>query len=170
MIHTEHLVLRAWQEEDAADLYRYASDSRVSEMALWPRHTSVEMSRTVITDFFMTDPYIFAIVLKSTGEAIGCIGLVPSGEEHYPALEDEREVGYWIGYPHWGKGFTTEALESFIVFCNNSLSLRSLLITTDIRNKASQRVAEKCGFDFIEDYRSENIDSKAYRIMLDYIM
>lgn len=49
--YTERLILRHWREDDAEALYKYASDPRVSEMALWPRHTSVEMSRDVIRDF-----------------------------------------------------------------------------------------------------------------------
>ena len=39
MIETERLILRPWQESDADALYKYASDSRVSELALWPTHT-----------------------------------------------------------------------------------------------------------------------------------
>lgn len=166
MIETARLILRHWKEEDAEALYKYASDGRVSEMALWPRHTSVEMSRQVITDFFIPNPDTFAMVLKSTGEAIGCIGLVPEGDEHYTPLSDEREVGYWVGYPYWGNGLTTEALESLIGFCRDRLNLQSLLITTDHNNTASQRVAEKCGFKFIEDYSNPDCSGKAYRLML----
>lgn len=166
VIGSDRLILRRWREEDADALYKYASDGRVSEMALWPRHTSVEMSRDVIRDFFQPNPYTFAMILKETGEPIGCIGLVPIGDEHFAPLPDEREVGYWIGLPYWGKGLTTEALSSLICFCRNTLHLDSLLITTDANNIASQRVAEKCGFRFITDYTCNDIDSRAYRLVL----
>ena len=163
---TQRLILRRWSEDDAEALYKYASDGRVCEMALWPRHTSVDMSREVIRDFFKPNPYTFAIVLKETDEPIGCIGLVPTGEEHFKPLTNEREVGYWIGYPYWGKGLTTEALSALIVFCRDSLRLDSLLITTDAKNIASQRVAEKCGFKFIADYIYNDVDSHAFRLSL----
>ena len=42
---TDRLIMRPWRTDDAEALYKYASDGRVSELALWPRHTSVEMSR-----------------------------------------------------------------------------------------------------------------------------
>ena len=72
-IGANRLMLRHWKLEDAGSLYKYASDGRVSELALWPRHDSVEMSRMVIEKYFLTNPYNFAIVLRETGEPVGCI-------------------------------------------------------------------------------------------------
>ncbi len=165
-IKTDCLTLRRWSEDDAYALYKYASDGRVSEMALWPRHTSVDMSCQVIRYLFRPNPFTFAIVLKATDEPIGCIGLVPAGDEHFNLLANEREVGYWIGYPYWGKGLTTEALSVLIDFCRRCLLLDSLLITTDANNIASQRVAEKCDFNYIESFTYNGIDSRAYRLNL----
>ena len=165
-IDTNRLTLRRWRENDAEALYKYASDGRVSEMALWPRHTSVDMNREVIKDFFQPNPFTLAMVLKETNEPIGCIGLVPAGAEHYKPFANEREVGYWIGFPYWGKGLTSEALKSMIEFCRNNIRLDSLLITTDAANKASQRVAEKCGFINFTDYDNNGTPSKAFRLSL----
>lgn len=165
---TDRLVIRRWRESDAASLYACASDSRVSELALWPRHTSQEMSLAVIRDIFMPNPHTFAIELKDTGEAVGCIGLVPSGDEHHTLEPEEKEVGYWLAYELWGRGLATEALKALIEYCRQTLGLRSLLITTDARNEASQRVALKCGFRHTEDYTSvpDGIPSKAFRLKL----
>lgn len=165
-IDAKRLTLRRWREDDAEALYKYASDGRVSEMALWPRHTSTDMSREVIRDFFMPNPFTLAMVLKETDEPIGCIGLVPVSDEHFKPETNEREVGYWIGHPYWGIGLTTEALAALICFCRDTLHLDSLLITTDAKNKASQRVAEKCGFHHIADYNFNGTDSHAYRLIL----
>ncbi len=163
-IKTERMILRPWTDDDAEALYKYASDSRVSELALWPCHDSVEMSRCVIREVFMPNRFSFAMVLKETGEPIGCIGLVPEGVEHYKTLSGEREVGYWIGHPYWGRGLTTEALRALAGFCRDVLRTDSLLITTDRLNRASRRVAEKCGFVKIEDYVYDGIPSTAYRL------
>ena len=163
-IETERLILRGWRESDADDLFRYASDGRVSEMALWPRHTSVEMSHEVIRQFFIPNENSFAMELRRTGEVIGCIGLVPGGDEYYKTRRREREVGYWIGHCHWNKGFTSEALDAFLsVYCTKHLKLDSVLLTTDARNKGAQRVAEKCGFAQFDRYEFDGIDSLAYR-------
>ena len=167
MIETARLRLRRWTVEDADDLYRYASDGRVSEMALWPRHTSVDMSRHVIKEFFIPNEHNFAIADKATGEVIGCIGLVPSGDEHYDVAPGEREIGYWIGFSHWGKGLVTEALGALLEYCGKSLALRSVILTIDLHNKASQRVAEKCGFILIDQYSMTGVPTLAYRCTVD---
>lgn len=166
MIETRNLILRQWREDDAKALYKHASDPRVSELALWPCHTSIEMSLEVIRNVFSPNPHSFAIVLKKSDEPIGCIGLVPQGYEHYPATESEREVGYWIGFRHWGHGLATEALEALIAYCRETLKIDTLLITTDKRNIASQRVAVKCGFKHFSDYEYNGAHSCGFRLNL----
>lgn len=167
VIETDRLILRPWVIDDADALYRYASDRRVSELALWPRHTSIEMSRMVIREFFMTNPLSFEIVLKETSEPVGCIGLVPKGEEHYRPLSGEREVGYWIGCPYWNKGLTSEALRALMTYCGKTLGIKSFMITADGTNIASRRVAEKCGFRFVADFDFDGIPSRLFRLKID---
>ena len=166
IIRSDRIALRPWRMEDAESLYRYASDGRVSELALWPRHESVEMSREVIERVFIPNPHSFDIVLRESDEAVGCIGLVPEGDEHHATAINEREVGYWIGRPYWGLGLTTEALKMLMVYCRDTLHLDALMLTTDAANVASQRVAAKCGFRLVGDYEYDGILSKAYRLSL----
>lgn len=166
MITTQRLILRPWREEDAGDLYRYACDERVSRPGQWPRHESVEMSRDVIRAYFIPNPHTFAIALRATGEVIGCIGLVPAGCENYPVLQDEREVGYWIGHPHQGIGLATEALLALIGYCRDRLHLTSLLLTTLVDNHPSRRVAAKCGFGHIGNFTSDHSPNLAFRLSL----
>ena len=57
----------------------------------------------------------------------------------------EREITYWIGRSHWGKGIATDALKAFLsVDPSRPLHAR---VARD--NVASQRVLEKCGFRVI---------------------
>ena len=65
-LETKRLILRAWEEADAEECYRYAKDPRVGPMAGWPVHTGVENSRQIIRDALMV-PETYAIVLKETG-------------------------------------------------------------------------------------------------------
>ena len=48
ILETNRLLLRPWREDDAEDLYRYATDPEVGPPAGWPPHTSVENSREII--------------------------------------------------------------------------------------------------------------------------
>ena len=48
ILTTPRLLLRPFEEGDAAELYDYARDPRVGPIAGWPPHTSVENSREII--------------------------------------------------------------------------------------------------------------------------
>jgi RimJ/RimL family protein N-acetyltransferase len=59
-------------------------------------------------------------------------------------LQDgEREVGYWIGKPYWGKGIATQALSQFVEI----ITERPLYAYVVKHNLGSIRVLEKCGFE-----------------------
>ena len=48
MLETKRLILRRWEDSDAEDMYRYASDPDVGPIAGWPAHQSVDESLDVI--------------------------------------------------------------------------------------------------------------------------
>lgn len=50
-------------------------------------------------------------MLKETGEDIGCIGYYTHETSNIPIVENDCEVGYWIGKPYWNKGICTEAFK-----------------------------------------------------------
>lgn len=60
--------------------------------------------------------------------------------------DDERDVGYWIGRDHWGKGVATAALSAFL----EELETRPLYAHVAAHNVGSIRVLEKCGFEVSE--------------------
>jgi RimJ/RimL family protein N-acetyltransferase len=55
---------------------------------------------------------------------------------------DEREVTYWIGREHWGRGVATAALRALLCI----VSERPLHARAAADNAGSLRVLEKCGF------------------------
>lgn len=57
----------------------------------------------------------------------------------------QREVSYWVGRDHWGRGVATRALAAFI----GGLAARPLYARAAVDNAASIRVLEKCGFVLI---------------------
>jgi RimJ/RimL family protein N-acetyltransferase len=54
----------------------------------------------------------------------------------------DREVGYWIARPMWGRGVASAALAAFL----EEEARRPLIATVAVHNPASVRVLEKCGF------------------------
>ncbi|HEX6747510.1 MAG TPA: GNAT family N-acetyltransferase [Longimicrobium sp.] len=56
--------------------------------------------------------------------------------------EGRREVAYWYGREHWGKGIATEALFQLLAEVHE----RPLFAWVTVGNTASRRVLEKVGF------------------------
>ena len=62
-------------------------------------------------------------------------------------LEQNRQVGYWLGKEYWGKGIATEALKQFL----DMVKTRPIFGRVAKHNGASKRVLEKCGFKVIRE-------------------
>lgn len=143
-LETKRLTLRPWREEDAAECFRYAQDPRVGPAAGWPVHTSVENSRQVIRQVLMA-PETYAVVLKETGLPIGSIGLHHS--DNAPGQE-EAGLGYWLGFPYWGRGLAPEAARGLLRHAFEDLGLARIWCAYFEGNEKSKRVQEKLGFRY----------------------
>ena len=145
MLETERLLLRPWEEKDAAALYEYAKDSRVGPAAGWPPHTSVENSLEIIRGV-LSAPETYAVVPKSLGEPVGSVGIMLPGKGSAPMAAHEAEIGYWIGVPFWGQGLIPEAVRALLARCFGELGCETVWCGYYDGNDKSRRVQEKCGF------------------------
>lgn len=145
IIETLRLRFRLWNDADAEDLFKYASDPDVGPRAGWPPHKSIEESLEVIRSFFAND-HTWALELKENGEIVGCMGYYLYGESNIEIGENDAELGYWIAKPYWNNGLCSEALEAMIDFCFNIKGFTTLWSDFFTNNPASGRVMEKCGF------------------------
>lgn len=80
----------------------------------------------------------FAIDLPGEG-LIGVIGL-------FTPPEGGIELGYWIGRPHWGRGFATEAARAALNWAKTVWNKRYVVAGHFADNEASGRVLVKAGF------------------------
>jgi len=145
-LETDRLILRSWKNSDAAELYRYARDERIALPAGWPPHKDEAYSRAIINTVFARDE-IYAVCLKTCKEmAIGSIGLTMDGSPERPIGVNEAELGFWIGYPYWGKGIATEASIELLRHGFEDLSLSRVFCAYFEGNERSKKVQEKCGF------------------------
>lgn len=55
-------------------------------------------------------------------------------------------LGYWVGAPHQGRGFTTDAVRAVVAFAFEDLGLHRVEAAVRPNNPASRRVLEKAGF------------------------
>ena len=80
-------------------------------------------------------------------------------DQHRPWV---GEIGYFIDRDFQGKGIATEAVGQLEKIGYERLDLQRITILMDIRNLASERVAQKSG------YEKEGIMKKVHRMGEDY--
>ena len=144
ILQTKRLILRPWREEDAEELYKYASDPAVGPMAGWPPHTSVENSREILRTVLCA-PDTFAVCLRDAGRPIGSIGF---HRNDLAEEADEYELGYWIGKPFWGQGLIPEAARELLRYAFDTLGMARIWCGYYDGNDKSRRVQEKLGFTY----------------------
>ena len=79
----------------------------------------------------------WGIFCKESGELLGRAGF---REGSYPL-----EIGYVIKRSFRGRGVATEVVEALLKYAAEELDITDVFAKIDRRNKASLRVAEKCG-------------------------
>ncbi|MEZ5774531.1 MAG: GNAT family protein [Hyphomicrobiaceae bacterium] len=86
--------------------------------------------------------YAFLIFRNEDGALLGGLSL----SNIRRGVTQSAALGYWMGMPHAGQGFMTEAVRTVLPFVFNSLWLHRLEAACLPRNVASTRVLERNGF------------------------
>ena len=121
-------------EDDFEILFEHQLDPEASEMAAFPsrdRDAHFEHWRKISAD----DACITKAIL---------VGDTVAGNIGSWSQDGHREVGYWIGKQHWGKGIASAALALLL----EEVAERPIYAWVVSTNAASIRVLEKAGFVF----------------------
>jgi RimJ/RimL family protein N-acetyltransferase len=144
VLATGRLTLRAPDMRDAGEIARLANNVKVaSMMTAMPHPYTQDDAHQFIRRAAEPDRpgCIYALAERTTAAFLGCAGLSVDGEGRI-------QLGFWLGEPHWGKGYATEAAHALTDFAFESLKVDRLFTRCRISNTASRRVIEKCGFQF----------------------
>lgn len=143
-LETNRLILRKILISDYQDMYDYSARPETSRYLLWHPHTSPKYTKKYISylqgQYREENFYDFALVDKASGKMIGTCGFTSFSMENNSA-----ELGYVLHPDFWGKGLAKEALLRVMGFGFAELRLHRLTAKIMSENKASCRVAEKCG-------------------------
>jgi RimJ/RimL family protein N-acetyltransferase len=136
------LTLREVRDEDLPLLFEQWADPVAVHMAAFtaPDHMEWDAFERRWTRL-RADDTVLARVVVVDDEVAGTIGSW--------GQPGEREVTYWIGRSHWGRGIATRALEALLTVDRS----RPLHAHVASDNVASRRVLEKCGFRVIATAR-----------------
>ncbi len=138
-IRTERLILRAPRLDDAPALQRLADNKAIHRfLARLPHPYTKEHAVDFITNLARTDDEHAYAITTHQNELIGVIGW-------HLAHQEGPELGYWLGQPHWGKGYATEAATALVRAARDT-GHKKLLARTVADNKGSLRVLNKSGF------------------------
>jgi RimJ/RimL family protein N-acetyltransferase len=149
LLETERLILREFDEGDAAAYLLLGSDPAILRYTHDPGGGTKSLEEAIetmrirpIADYKKHGFGRWACVLKATGAVIGFAGL--------KRLEDlgEVDIGYRFLPAHWGAGLATEAGRAIVPYGFDVLGLERMIGLVDPANVASVRVLEKLGFRF----------------------
>lgn len=147
-VMTETVTLRDVIEDDLPILFLHQSDPESARMAAFPSRDQEAFAAHWAK--LLADPSLLKMTILCGDTVVGHVGSFDRS--------GERQVGYWIGREHWGRGIATRALEIFLA----RETIRPLYAHVAKHNVGSLRVVEKCGFvplrEEIDSFQGETIE------------
>jgi RimJ/RimL family protein N-acetyltransferase len=139
-IETRRLVLRAPIRGDVPDLVRFANNAAIARVLSRLPHPYTRADGVGFVEIMSqrADERPYAITLD--GHLIGVVGF------SYSPTGEPPELGYWLGQPHWGQGYMSEAVRGLLdaAFATGLYArIKSRALKS---NSASLRVLDKVGF------------------------
>jgi RimJ/RimL family protein N-acetyltransferase len=105
-------------------------------------------------EFLLREQLQFLLALADGAGHVGNAGLFAFNWQ-----TKKCEIGYWLATRHRGHGYMTEAVGALTRLAFDTLGMRRVQIDTDVRNVASRRVAERCGYALEGILRSIHLDT-----------
>ncbi|MDO4460426.1 MAG: GNAT family N-acetyltransferase [Clostridia bacterium] len=175
-IETERLIIRDLERKDQPDIARIVwQESVMKFMRDWSENIPDAESLNGYVDWHQsqkesTDVYQakrYAITLKGEDKFIGSVGM---------GLEDtvnEVEIAYFLDEDYQGHGYATEAVNALFDRCMQVSDLDYMVLLIDVANDASNKVAERTGFELFErrtpiSHKQNNMVSESYNYWRKY--
>jgi [ribosomal protein S5]-alanine N-acetyltransferase len=143
-LRTARLLLRSLEREDVPALVRLAGVREISSMTANIPHPYAEQDgqdflARASEEFRSGLSVSFAVCVSPGRELRGAVGL------NITPAHQRAELGYWMGLPHWGNGYATEAAAAVLAFGFETLQMNRIYAYRFAENEASGRVLEKIG-------------------------
>jgi ribosomal-protein-alanine N-acetyltransferase len=97
----------------------------------------------------------WAIADKKSNEFIGWTGF--KREEKLRPDRVYIDLGYRLREKFWGKGIATETALACLNYGFETLNYEEIFACADINHKASNRILQKIGLNYIEDFEFEGL-------------
>ena len=145
-LETERLVLRRLNVEDAEPLFYGLRNQPEFLYYTNKEKISLEKQKEAFLEleekYQNNEYYNWAIVLKETDDIVGMINFRVENKN------DSVEFNYATDNRFTGRGFMTEALRAVTEFALEKMEVNRIQGGCVVKNIASKRVIEKCGYEF----------------------
>lgn len=156
-IESNRLIIRVAAPGDG-EIFNAAITESLDRLAPWlswvtpsPTIEESEFScRRAYARFLLNEDLMVFFIQKSDGALVGGSGL-------HNANWGTRifEIGYWGHARHSGQGLITEGVAALSEYAIHNLGATRVFLTTDEKNTASWKLAERAGFDLEGVLRNE---------------
>lgn len=155
-IETDRLILRAFKEEDAGDLFLLLKDEEVNTFLPWFPVKTFEQAQTYFRENYLdyyreSSAYRYAVCLKSDNRPIGYV---------IAGNNDSRDFGYGLRKEFWHRGITTEACMAVVQQLRKA-GYPYITATHDVKNPRSgeimKNIGMKYGYSYVELWQPKNI-------------
>ena len=112
------------------------------------------------------DFWIFAIDRKIDRKFIGTVAFISykknefnisdSGKRPLNIKNDNCEIGYRLLEKYWGMGYGNEVVKAMVQY-GKGLGFTRMIATVVTKNTASVSILENAGFDFVEEFISDDL-------------
>lgn len=167
-IETENLILRHLKPSDLERMYELDSNPIVHKYLGNKPNTSKLQSEKDIA--FNIQQHIdrgiarWAAIEKSSGEFIGWSGLRLNNDLTFNNKTNFYDVGYRFITRYWGRGYATESSIVALDYFFNTMNKELLVGVAEVKNIASNRVLEKIGLDFINEFNINAVKANWYEL------
>ena len=144
-IRTERLLLREFRLADAADVHAYGSDPEVARYMDWGPNddamTEAVMQRWMtIQETWPREDVNLADEHLADGRVIGSVRLGLKDPANFTA-----DFGHSYHRTYWRQGYASEAARAILGVGFETLGLRRIWATADVRNEGSWRMLANLG-------------------------
>jgi RimJ/RimL family protein N-acetyltransferase len=148
IIETNRLLLRELLPSDEEGMFLLDSNPNVHEFLGQNPVVSLDESVAYITN--IRKQYIengigrYAVILKETNTFIGWCGIKFITEPENGHV-NFYELGYRFIEEYWGKGYGYESAKAWLDYGFNTINIKTMYASANIKNEGSRRILEKLG-------------------------
>jgi len=148
MIETARLILRGYRVEDFPHVASAWMDPEVVRYIGGPSTEEESWARFLRNTalWSMLGYGYWAVTEKATERFLGDVGFADFKRELEPSIKGAPEIGWVLARWAHGRGYATEAAQAALSWLQGALGPQRTVCIIDERNRASVRVAEKCGY------------------------